>query len=113
MDVVKVQYEPSLWNPFEKKLTSPNFYAHLVEQEGNKGLFQTVPSQTFDVKKYSKLKGVLNPYTWGLNVESDLTQATVGISSKDILSTTAIDLGYVFDINERNGSWKAQLSYQA
>jgi hypothetical protein len=45
-------------------------------------------------------------------VNNDLTSASIGINSRDILSTTAIDLGYHFDINERTGYWQAGLSYQ-
>ncbi|HNV29199.1 MAG TPA: hypothetical protein PKJ83_08690, partial [Cyclobacteriaceae bacterium] len=33
-------------------------------------------------------------------------------TSRDVLSTTAISAGYLFDINERTGSWNAGISYQ-
>jgi hypothetical protein len=111
MDVVKTEFRPGLWSRVQPAPLD-NSYQHLVEQEGNPTLFQTVPSTAYPISKYSRLKGIINPYTWGLNVETDLTQALVGISSKDLLSTTAIDLGYIFDINERTGAWRAQVSYQ-
>jgi hypothetical protein len=111
MDIVTTEFNPASWRLFQPH-PADDTYQHLVEQEGNPTLFQTVPSTAYPVTKYSKLKGMINPYTWGVNVESDLTQALIGISSKDLLSTTAIDLGYIFDINERTGSWKAQVSYQ-
>jgi hypothetical protein len=83
-----------------------------VKQEGDSGLFKNVPQQQFTVQKYSKLRGLINPYTWGLNIGTDLVQANVGIASRDLLSTTSINVGYVFDLNERTGSYKAQASYQ-
>jgi hypothetical protein len=112
LDVVKIPFKPETWKPATPVAQPVEFHSHLVEQEGKPDIFSNVPSQSFPVTRYSRLRGLINPYTWGLNVESDLTQATVGISSRDILSTTSIDLGYVFDVNERTGSYQARLSYQ-
>jgi hypothetical protein len=113
LDIVKIPFNPSSWKPHEEKQQDPvNDYSHLVEQEGDPDLFKTIPQQQLSVTRYSKLRGVINPYTWGFNIENDLTKAQVGIASKDILSTTAINLGWVFDPNERTSSWQASVSYQ-
>lgn len=112
LDVVKAPFNPASWKPYEKEASPVEFYSHLVAQEGDPGLFRNIPQQTLAVKKYSKLRGLINPYTWGLNVETDLTEATVGIVSRDILSTLSLSAGYAFDINERTGAWRAQASYQ-
>jgi hypothetical protein len=112
LDVVKISFDPSGWKRIQSTIEEPQFYKHLVEQEGHPDFLSGVQIKDFPVTKYSKLKGMINPYSWGLNVQTDLTQATIGISSKDILSTTSINLGYVFDINERTGAYKAQVSYQ-
>jgi hypothetical protein len=71
-----------------------------------------VPQQQFESKKYSKLSGIFNPYSWGAYFNSTFTQADIGISSQDILSTTELKLGYLYDINERVGAWHAGVSYQ-
>ncbi|MBT1697464.1 PD40 domain-containing protein [Fulvivirgaceae bacterium PWU4] len=112
LDVVKAPFDPATWRPYKKEGSPVEFYSHLVEQEGDPGLFRNVPQQTLPVTKYSKLRGLINPYTWGVNVETDLTEATVGIVSRDILSTLSLSAGYAFDINERTGAWRAQASYQ-
>jgi hypothetical protein len=112
LDVVKIAFDPATWRPFKATPDAVNFYEHLVRQEGDSNIFKTVIQQALPIKRYSKLRGMINPYTWGLNVESDLTQASVGIASRDILSTTAINLGYIYDINERTGSWGGKVSYQ-
>jgi hypothetical protein len=112
LDVVRIPFDPASWRVFVPEEQKVESYQHLVEQEGHPDLFGTVPQRSFPVTKYSKWKGLFNPYTWGLNVNSDLTTATIGISSRDILSTTAIHLGYVFDINERTGAYRANVSYQ-
>jgi hypothetical protein len=43
---------------------------------------------------------------------NSLTTVNVGVTSQDILSTTRIDAGYTYDINEEVGKWSAGISYQ-
>jgi hypothetical protein len=112
LDIVRAPFTPETWTAINPQEKAPNLYDHLVEQEGHGNLFRNVPQQAYAVRKFSKAKGLINPYNWGFNVDSDLTQASVGISSRDILSTTELSAGYVFDINERTGAWTARASYQ-
>ena len=113
LDIVKIPFDSSALHPYTPQVEGVDSYSHLIEQEGGTQVFETVPQTQLPVAKYSKFRGLVNPYTWGLNVETDLTRATIGLSSKDILSTTAVDLGYEYDINERTGSFFARASYQA
>jgi hypothetical protein len=112
MDVVKTSFDPSLWKQFEVQKTTNNIAEFLAEQEGQPNLLDSVPQKQFPVKRYSKFKGLINPYSWGAYIDNSLAQATIGISSQDILSTTNINAGYQFDIAERTGLWKAGISYQ-
>jgi hypothetical protein len=112
LDVVRIPFDPSSWFPINSQQLGPTYAQTLIEQEAHPNFLQNVPMQSLPVKKYSKFRGLVNPYAWGLNVETDLTAASVGILSKDLLSTTALSLGYNYDINERTGTWRAALSYQ-
>lgn len=112
MDVVKINFDPTLWKPWTKKAQPSYSFAHLVEQEGHPDLLTNIPQENLKVKKYSRLKGVINPYSWGGYFTNDLTQVNLGITSRDLLSTTTINAGYLFDLNERTGAWKASVSYQ-
>ena len=115
MDVVKIPFEISSWKPIEKvgNVRSGSFQ-HLVEQEGRPTLLDSVPSKSYPVSKYSRLKGIINPHSWGLYTNSvpNLTYLDIGIASQDILSTTSIDLGYRYDATEKSGYWRANVSYQ-
>jgi hypothetical protein len=113
LDVVKITFVPSTWKVWTRKKQPSTFFNHLVEQEGIPNLLSNIPTDTLKVKKYSRLKGVINPYSWGTYFNNDLTNVNIGISSKDLLSTTTINAGYVYDINEKTGAWKATVSYQA
>ena len=114
MDVVRIPLEPKTW----KELTTPvktagkQLSEYITEQEGASHLLENIPETDFTVTKYSKLKGLLNPYTWGPYFDNSLTFAEVGIASQDVLSTASINAGYQYDIYERTGAWHAGLSYQ-
>ncbi|MCI0751894.1 MAG: hypothetical protein L0Y35_08650, partial [Flammeovirgaceae bacterium] len=112
MDVVKIPFDPSSWQAYEVKPEAKSFYQHLVEQEGRPNLLDSIPQQEFDQKKYSKLKGLVNPYSWGPFFNNSFTAIDVGITSKDVLSTTTINAGYRYDLNERTGQTAFSLSFQ-
>lgn len=113
LDVVHIPFEPSIWQIFNGAQPNKNSLSqNLVEQEGRPHLFDSIPQQQIPVKRFSKLNGLINPYTWGFFLDSKLTSANIGITSQDILSTTRIEAGYNFDINERTSAWRTAISYQ-
>jgi hypothetical protein len=112
LGVATIPFDARQWRSLEAKVPSADMYAHLVEQEGNPDIFKNVPDKEFPVTDYSKLQGLLNPYSWGLFVDNDLSEANFGITSQDILSTTRIEAGYVFNIAERTSAFRAGVSYQ-
>lgn len=113
LDVVRVALEPSFWTPIRNvKLPDDNTFDHLVKQEGHPELLASVPVRTFDVAPYSKLRSVVKPHSWGPYFNTSITNAEIGITSRDVLSSTIINAGYLFDINERTGNFRAGVSYQ-
>ncbi len=113
LDVVKIPFDPAAWKILEAASPSPNnLFEHLVEQEGNPDLLQQVPRTAYEAKRYRRARGMFNPHSWGPYFNNSLTQVNIGLTSQDILSTTSINAGYLYDINERTGAWKAGFSYQ-
>lgn len=117
MDVVKIPFNPSKWTAIEEvKISSFNSYSHLVEQEGGEHILDNPSIKTMDTlptSRYRKLPHMFNVHSWGAYVSNDLTRVNIGVTSKDILSTTQIKAGYEFDVQERSGMWKATVSVQA
>jgi hypothetical protein len=114
MDVVKIPFDPSHWKPIEQvRVASFNTYDHLVEQEGHAHILDSIANTTYTPKRYHAITRMLNPHSWGAYVNNDLTRVNIGITSKDILSTTQIKAGYEYDVQERTGLWKATVSMQA
>lgn len=113
LDVVYTSWAPGAWLP-KTAIPRParSFLERLVEQEGVPNLLGNVPAHVYTSKPYSRAKGMLNVHSWGPYFTSSLTNADIGISSTDVLSTTRIQAGYQFDILERTGGWRANVSYQ-
>ena len=112
LDVVSIRFDPASWRPFEEERNASLFFRELVEQEGNPDVFSNVPDSNRVHVPYRKISGFINPYNWGVTVDNELTEASIGLISRDILSTTSIGLGYYFDINERTSALRGQVSYQ-
>ncbi len=113
MNVVRMPMNPASWKKLEKapEAIKP-FYQHLVEQEGDSTLLQKIGDTVYASKRYRRASGMINPHSWGPYFVNSLTQVNLGITSQDILSTTSINAGYTYDLNERTGYWHAGLSYQ-
>lgn len=112
-DVVKVPFDKENWSTIESVVVQPSLFADmLVEQEGQPDLMEGIPSTEYPTKRYHRASGMINPHSWGPYFTNSIYQANLGITSKDILSTTEISGGYTYDINERTGAWGAGISYQ-
>ncbi|HZB11468.1 MAG TPA: hypothetical protein VE467_00495 [Chryseolinea sp.] len=114
LDVVSIPFDPSSWQVFSppSKPSGTSLVETLVVQEGRPHILDSIPQKIYPARKYSKFKGIVNPYNWGAFVTNDLAQINVGVVSRDILSTIAISAGYMYDINEGTSFWNAGLSYQ-
>lgn len=112
LDVVFVKFDPSAWKPYNRLEPSAHFYEHLVQKEEDSDIMSRIEQRDLPIKKYSKFRGLINPYTWGFYLNNDLTEGNFGVTSQDLLSTFQVDLGYRFNINERTSNWTAAVSYQ-
>lgn len=112
-DVVKTSMDKDSWVPLEQvEDRNVRYYEPLIEQEGHADILQQVEANQYPVKKYSKLGHMINVHSWGPFATTDINKAQFGIFSKDVLSTTAMELGYTYDVNEETGFFTAGLSYQ-
>jgi hypothetical protein len=113
LDIVSTAFEPSLWKDMTA-VTKPqeHFYDKLVAQESHSDIMTNVPEKKFPVSRYTGLRSIVNVHSWGPFFESDVTRADIGLQSRNLLGTTLVNAGYLFDINERTGSFHAGVSYQ-
>jgi hypothetical protein len=113
INVVSAPFDPSAWMEYDRNQPiDSTMYYHLVQQEGDPGLVNRIVPQNLPVAKYSKTRGVLNPYTWGVFFENSLSEVNIGIGSQDLLSTTKLAAGYIYNIPEEASGWQVSGSYQ-
>jgi len=113
LDVVRIPLAIDQWKPVDKVSVQPDLYSQmLTEQEGEPDFVQSIPDKNYASSRYRRARGMINPHSWGLYTTSNFTTLDVGISSKDVLSTTLIDVGYRYDVTEETGYWRAGVSYQ-
>jgi WD40-like Beta Propeller Repeat len=113
LDVVKTPFDSTRWKPIEEvQRKGSEEYDQLVAQEKHPDLLSQVTLKKYVARRYHRASGMINVHSWGPYFASSYTQAQVGFYSQDILSTTSINAGYLYDVNEKTGSLQAGISYQ-
>ncbi|MFZ9981546.1 MAG: hypothetical protein ACO3FI_05900 [Cyclobacteriaceae bacterium] len=114
LDVVRIPFEPAGWSEYISPGRGyPESWSHLAEQEGRPFLFDSIPDVRYTVKPYRKMLRAINPHSWGAFVGADLTRASFGITSRDVLSNLSLYAGVEADIQERTPTWKGRASLQS
>lgn len=76
-------------------------------------LADSVPAQApYAPIRFRRLTNALNVYSWGPVIGSTGQDLTVGLNSQDLLSTTQLSTGFLYNQAERVGAYFANLSYQ-
>jgi hypothetical protein len=110
--IAEIEFNPTSWKKFNYRSEDPRYFGWLEKQEGSKNFLQSVTQKNYQSKRYRRIAGAINPYNWGAYFNSDLSGATLGLVSRDVLSTTSWSLGYNYNVAERSGNWGARFSYQ-
>ena len=112
MDLVQIPFDPASWKVYVPAQSPQPLVSTISSQEGEGNLLENIPDQTYPLSHYSISRRIINPYSWGVYFDNTLSQADIGLVSRDILNTTTLKLGYLYNVNEQTGLWSATLSYQ-
>jgi hypothetical protein len=115
MDIVTMPFNPesgTLINPADSKLDPLSAALVAQELEFLADANEITHPEAYPSQRYSKLSGLVNPYTWGPYIDNTLAGVDVGFTSQDVLSTTRLSAGYRYDISERTGEVHADVSFQ-
>jgi hypothetical protein len=113
LDVVEIDFDTMAWVPIEEIKQNPeNYFEPISVQEGNINIVDSVQEEAFPVKRYRLGTKIINPYSWGPIIRSSDLDLFIGLSSRDIMSTSIIGLGYEFNSTEKTGQWVGNFSYQ-
>lgn len=108
-NVTKMALNPAQWKPYnENKPIDNGFYQILSEQEGG-SIFDKIPSNNFQVKKYNKWSGIINPHSLLFSVLHP--NYGLRLLSDNKFSTLSAEISGLYNTNERRISYGASLNY--
>lgn len=113
LDLVRKPFDPASWrNRSQSQDRSIGLAETLSQQEGEPELVTNIPENSYESKRYRRLRGFVNPTSWGPYVDATTRELFIGMRSQDILSNIAWQAGYIYDNSEETESWRANFTYQ-
>lgn len=113
MNIASTTLDKSVWKKIEQvKNLNFNYQAPMVKGEGISDVLKNRLNTTFKIKPYSQLKSLIRPFSWGLISIPVNNVYTFGINSRDVLNTTSISAGLIYNAQERSSLKFANISYQ-
>jgi hypothetical protein len=108
LDIVRIPLQPSSWTKVDNlnPVADPVVVAHELHTNVD------IDAQHYTVSRYRKAAGLFRPYAWGAQFSNDLTTVSASVTSRDLLNTMGIQVGFVHDVNEQTNFWQAGISYQ-
>lgn len=113
--VMKKEWNPKKWQPISdvKNLAYP--LADMLSAQVDTSLRpDLIPTQEYEVKKYSKIGHLLNFHSWNfLNLDANNGGINPGISllSQNLLSTMTAQLGADYNFNSKSMRYYGELNY--
>lgn len=119
--IADMPLDPGTWKPVSEPSSQPivRYFGPLANIEpgaaqGRRILSTDSLSITpYAPSRFRRLAHALNVYSWGPTIASTGQTLSVGLTSQDLLSTTQVSVGYVYNQAEQVGNAYALLSYQA
>ena len=120
--IADMPLDPSAWKPIAEpaKEQLVRYFGPLASVEpgaaqGRRILNQPAGDSSttqYRPTRFRRLANAVNIYSWGPTVNSTSQVLSVGLTSQDLLATTQLSVGYIYNQAERAGGAYALLSYQ-
>ena len=115
-EIAVINVDTSKWVPLDNiKDNSIKLYKEISKQENGAIDFNHNNDVNFDIKKFSRLKNLVNVHSWSplfINVDNFELSPGFSILSQNKLSTAFIDLGYNYNANQTLGSYHIGFTYK-
>jgi hypothetical protein len=89
-----------------------DFQDKMVESEDKQDILYNYPDSNFNATKYSKGQNIFRPYFWTLGIVPANNNYSILMQSKDLLATTQMSAGIIYNTNENVWRTVASVSYQ-
>jgi hypothetical protein len=106
-NIVKLHLDPAKWEKINVTTESPFPLAReLTKQEGFIYNHDSVPKIVYPSRPYNKLLNKINVHTWapiGIDIQNFEVAPGFTLFSQNLLETTVISAGFLYNQNERTG----------
>ncbi|OHD66164.1 MAG: hypothetical protein A2176_07945 [Spirochaetes bacterium RBG_13_51_14] len=104
--------DPLKWIPLEKvEDRSIRYYDPLIAQEADGDITRTVPDDTYESRKFNHFTHLVNVHSWMPLVDPFSSELALTVTSRNLLNTTEVTAGYIYNWNERTHAGMAEISY--
>jgi hypothetical protein len=117
-DGFRVVTMPIQVNHWEKMNPQPVYsgkveYFRPFEGQEAGNILSHIPDSVYPYTRYKRFPNSIHVYSWGIEPLSNIPQlVSLGIKSQDLLSTTVMEAGYRYDMNEHRWGKYLKLSYE-
>lgn len=112
-DIAEIAFDTASWVPLDQIFPQPeDYYKPILAHERPTNVLDSIEEETYPVTRYRRGSKILNPYSWGPIVRTTDLDLFIGVSSRDIMNTSILDLGYQLNSSESTGQWVGNFSYQ-
>lgn len=114
MNTASMDLDPERWELVSDGDAAAAFpiAAQVQEEEGAGDLLASVPSKTYQSKRFNTTKGFFTPHSWGTWYDEDRETYQLGIYTQNLLSTARLSAGLEFDDNQQQLYRFGNLSFQ-
>ncbi|MGB0524716.1 MAG: TolB family protein [Flammeovirgaceae bacterium] len=111
-DLMTMPIHPNEWKVLAAQPDNILQIHRKAEEEEGGAIFEKIPTEKHEVKRYSKFNGALQLHSWN-PIVSDPFEAEGGIELEidNKLSTISATGGYIYNGNENNGRFYGELAY--
>lgn len=108
--------DPEKWIPLRNvKNNSIRLFESIVKQDGFNIDTAKIQDSSFSVKRYRRITNLFNFHSWGpvsINASSYEINPGFSVMSQNLLSSSILEAGYAYNLNEELGKIYANYSYQ-
>ncbi|MCB0592477.1 MAG: hypothetical protein H6557_17215 [Lewinellaceae bacterium] len=108
-NVVEVELDRALWQAYDPGSPGRFRYAKVLEEQEGGSIVKRVGEEEFEVKKFNKWSGIVDPHSWLPFLDPPTYGATILSDNK--FGTLSMEAGGFYNVNERDWTFTAGATY--
>lgn len=108
-NLIEMKVEDGIWKAFNPEPFHSDAYVKVLEEQEGGSIFNKVGKESFQVQKYNKWNGILNPHSWLPLIDHPVYGARILSDNK--FGTLSMEASAFYNVNEEEWSFLAAATY--